>query len=756
MNFIKLLLVFVMIDESFGNGYCNLEECNCYIDDAKFVVDCSEMQLKEIPNDIPKEAQILIMTNNNIQELSGELKSLENLEELYFSGNRIRKISSDAIANSTNLKKIILSRNNLTSLTDIHASELFILAKHLIEIDLSQNPITLDRDYERMFIHNQQLQILNLSHCQIHSLTHPKFLKYMPNLQILDLSFNPLNLITNMQSSSLVQLEVSHCQLGFFDGNSFNHLTGLMKLNIAWNPRLYFSRRYPLLKLESLKELDISFCNVNKLRLEAFPKLVNLKARGNMVNELNEESFEKNHLLEYINLSGNGIASVTKNTFVLLDELRMIDLSWNVLSSLNPNTFAANKQLTSINLSRNHLNRLDSFVSKSIDTLDLSWCEIQHISNDAFVRLPELIDLNLSHNLISEIPERLQASKLQKLDLTFCRLKTLRNETLQGMPFLSTLLLGGNRMTTPFHESYFSGNHALKEIDLSDNPWRCECMSESFKNLFKYLRPRVDDIRALKCESPNVVAGKSWSSACGTVWNPNLLPVSKADKFWMFLIVILLSFVGTMCVVMVIRRTIKARAEAARREEERVAEEARERQRQQRLLEREAMRNAPDPRDLVSPPCYEEALLLPRLDGTFASLGHLPSGSRDLQNKMGKNRAKSEANVSKIAQRGRNLAPLTISVHQEHPTQSATELATNVNNSESSSSTARNSDATMNEANANSQQNETPITRIIPSSPPPKYSERNPIPVEVNVTVEAPEGPTESMNNERVRRESDL
>lgn len=46
-----------MIDESFGNGYCNLEECNCYIDDAKFVVDCSEMQLKEIPNDIPKEVR---------------------------------------------------------------------------------------------------------------------------------------------------------------------------------------------------------------------------------------------------------------------------------------------------------------------------------------------------------------------------------------------------------------------------------------------------------------------------------------------------------------------------------------------------------------------------------------------------------------------------------------------------------------------------------------------------------------------------
>ena len=37
------------------------------------------------------------------------------------------------------------------------------------------------------------------------------------------------------------------------------------------------------------------------------------------------------------------------------------------------------------------------------------------------------------------------------------------------------------------------------------------------------------------------------------------------------------------------------------------------------MLEQEAQQNAPDPRE-TRPPCYEDAILLPRLSGSFASL----------------------------------------------------------------------------------------------------------------------------------------
>jgi hypothetical protein len=52
-------------------------------------------------------------------------------------------------------------------------------------------------------------------------------------------------------------------------------------------------------------------------------------------------------------------------------------------------------------------------------------------------------------------------------------------------------------------------------------------------------------------------------------------------------------------------------------------------------MDQEAQLNAPDPRDTL-PPCYEDALLMPRLDGSFASLDELGT-SRSKRNRRKKN-----------------------------------------------------------------------------------------------------------------------
>src|SRR5690349_22710843 len=42
-------------------------------------------------------------------------------------------------------------------------------------------------------------------------------------------------------------------------------------------------------------------------------------------------------------------------------------------------------------------------------------------------------------------------------------------------------------------------------------------------------------------------------------------------------------------------------------------------------MQQEAQRDAPDPRE-SRPPCYSDAILMPRLDGSFASLDELGGG----------------------------------------------------------------------------------------------------------------------------------
>ena len=100
-----------------------------------------------------------------------------------------------------------------------------------------------------------------------------------------------------------------------------------------------------------------------------------------------------------------------------------------------------------------------------------------------------------------------------------------------------------------------------------------------------------------------------------------------------------------MCLIMSIKRGIEGRRQTLREQErERNLEEGREMfvslkqflmqnnltinysVRQNRLrMQQEAQRDAPDPRE-SRPPCYSDAILMPRLDGSFASLDELGSG----------------------------------------------------------------------------------------------------------------------------------
>lgn len=60
-----------------------------------------------------------------------------------------------------------------------------------------------------------------------------------------------------------------------------------------------------------------------------------------------------------------------------------------------------------------------------------------------------------------------------------------------------------------------------------------------------------------------------------------------------------------------------------------------------RVLEQEAQLNAPDPRE-TRPPCYEDAILLPRLDSSFSSLKQLDSDNEERRKAAKRSRCRSE------------------------------------------------------------------------------------------------------------------
>jgi uncharacterized protein YaaW (UPF0174 family) len=134
-------------------------------------LDLSDNSIKEIPETLPQNLQILYLSNNSIKEIPETLP--QNLQELYLSNNSIKEIPETL---PQNLQVLYLSDNSITEIPETLPQTLQILA--LKNNSISEIPETLP----------QTLQVLSL---------YNNFIKEIPetlpqNLQYLFLSHNPL------------------------------------------------------------------------------------------------------------------------------------------------------------------------------------------------------------------------------------------------------------------------------------------------------------------------------------------------------------------------------------------------------------------------------------------------------------------------------------------------------------------------------------------------------------------------------------
>jgi len=226
-------------------------------------------------------------------------------------------------------------------------------------------------------------------------------------------------------SNSLQVLKLKNTYLSQLQPNVFRRLPNLIYVLLARNHRLSLKiRAGEFVTSDSLKTIDLSFCNMATLELDGFPDLITVNLRGNMIQQLNSDSFRNNAELENIDLSLNAISSIATNTFERLKRLKHVDLSFNMISRIERETFSSNDILTYINLSRNYIGRFNKIIGKSISHLNMSWCEIMHIDTDALTGMPDLQELDLSNNLMSYIPEYWMSDSLQTIDLSMCRFVT--------------------------------------------------------------------------------------------------------------------------------------------------------------------------------------------------------------------------------------------------------------------------------------------------------------------------------------------
>ncbi|CAH4037630.1 unnamed protein product [Pieris brassicae] len=171
-------------------------QCVCKWKNGKRYVECTDKDLKAIPDSLDSETQVLDFTGNDLQVLQKEAfhkLGLLDLQKIYLQRCRLQKIDNFAFRGLANLVELDLSNNYIT----VVPSSNFVFFPSLMRLSLNNNPITNIKTH--CFQHLSYLNTLELSNCKIESIEAEAFAG-LKHLEWLRLNGNRLS---NIQGDNL-------------------------------------------------------------------------------------------------------------------------------------------------------------------------------------------------------------------------------------------------------------------------------------------------------------------------------------------------------------------------------------------------------------------------------------------------------------------------------------------------------------------------------------------------------------------------
>ncbi|XP_039604839.1 leucine-rich alpha-2-glycoprotein-like [Polypterus senegalus] len=259
--------------------------------------------------------------------------------------------------------------------------------------------------------------------------------------------------------------------------------------------------------------LSIEFTNLSNImshHLRGMPKLKELHLSGNKIRFLPSGFLKDLPLLQSLDLTGNLLHDLPQDVFCC-SALENLVLKGNQLLNVNSSLFHNLNNLTWLDLSDNHLESLPLTLLKdmqSLKSIDLSNNKMEKIPKGLLQFVPQLERLHLNNNKLSNMEAEIfnKMGNLTHLFLQENLLKKVPYDLLQNLKSLVSLDLSDNGLTS-IPQGLFDKLERLGEseglgLDLSNNPWNCDC---SIKYMWQWLqnhKEKVFYLDKIRCDTP--------------------------------------------------------------------------------------------------------------------------------------------------------------------------------------------------------------------------------------------------------------
>ncbi|XP_075467499.1 leucine-rich alpha-2-glycoprotein [Ascaphus truei] len=260
--------------------------------------------------------------------------------------------------------------------------------------------------------------------------------------------------------------------------------------------------------------ISVEFTNISALcpdALSGLSLLEELHLSNNALRSLPSRLFTPLGRLHTLDLTNNLLQTLPPRLFRDTPSMRSLVLSGNLLTELWPPVTTVLEGLVWLDVSRNRLSALhpDSFSSlRSLQSLDLSYNQLRELP-PLLLRGPHRLQrLHLEGNALSSLPPTLFAHSphLQYLFLSHNSLRSLPAGLLRPLPLLHTLDVSENALRTLpaglLEEAPGLGGSVEQALDLSGNPWQCDCHLLSLHSWVTQHRAVLYSTGSTRCAGP--------------------------------------------------------------------------------------------------------------------------------------------------------------------------------------------------------------------------------------------------------------